>query len=298
MELKPGNQDVAGENNDIEDDTIEDESLDADQASSVEGDEDDGENSTTDADEGDQSSDSDQTDETGEEGKDEKDEQDDKTKYAFKKKAFQLQEERQKREKAEQKAAAAEAKLAELTKPKRPIVPDYPDPLDPLYQQKLKSRDEALIAQQKYDNDVASAEHQKKAASQDVVNQMLEGLKQKQTSFQEKITDLGLDAKDIDADEKTIIPFINSSNAPTAEYILGHDNGPLIVKYLANDPIEMDKVSRMTPMNAAVYINNEISPKAEKYKPATTKTPAPAKVINGRSKIKQEDPMIAGATFE
>jgi len=66
-----------------------------------------------------------------------------------------------------------------------------------------------------------------------------------------------------------------------ANHIAGHENGPLIVTYLATNPEELSNLADMNPMQAAVHVSNVLSEKAAVMKPKTSNAPDPVVPLGG-----------------
>ncbi len=85
-----------------------------------------------------------------------------------------------------------------------------------------------------------------------------------------------------------------------ARFLLEADDGPLNVLYLANadNAEDLDKISKMSEVQAAVYIATVVAPKAASLKPKSSNAPDPHYTPRGRAKNVQEYSNLEGATFE
>ncbi len=223
--------------------------------------------------------------------------QQDKIDFAFSKKQKQFQEEKRLRKEAENKNAQYKQQLQKFQQPKRPDIPEMPDMLDPQYEQKLQLREETIKAQVIHDQRLKMQQQHNKQRQQQQLQARANELKQKTNAYAERSKNFGISDEDAKKYEDSIAPFISPKNAKIAEYILDHEQGPLIVKYLSKNPMEMEKLSSMNPMNAAVYISSTIAEKSAKVKPKTSKTPAPGKTIKGKGGT-TKNAALEGATFE
>ncbi len=283
--LEQENQNVADENNDT---TVEESGegveLNDDQLSSQE--DDSVETSTTNANESGQ--DSEKKEPTDEEKKE----------YAFKKKAWQLQQERQKAEGLAEENRELKAKLDKRDAPKRPEVSELPDTFDPEYEAKMAERDAQLIDRDRYDRQEEYQKEQQQATLEEQQKSRVQAVQQQQADYAKNSTDLKLNQEEMAQAEQVVTSYITPANAPTAGFILGHEHGPLIVKALGDDPVEMGKVASMQPLQASVYITNTVLPKALKAMPSTTKTPDPISTPTGKGAPKSESPYLKGCTIE
>ncbi len=280
-------QDVA-ENDAIEDDTddvVIDEGEEEPTENADESDQD-----SENADESDQDSEEDKTDKT----------QDAKITYAFKKKSAQLREEKEKREALEQELAKKNAKLEELTAPQRPVVPDLPDSYDPQYAEKVAARDEAIKASVKYDQDIANAEARVREGQEAADAARHEQLVTQVNTFKERAESLDLDLTEFKVAEKAVATALGNSGGAIAEFLLQHEKGPLLVSHLNDNDLDLDKVTSLNPVDAAVYLVTEVVPKLADLKSSKkiSKAPRAAKTLSGRGKTRSRNPLLKGATFE
>lgn len=218
--------------------------------------------------------------------------------FAFQRKQRQLQEQRAANEALQRKLDAANAALGKYQQKTRPVIPPVPDTFDADYDRKMQERDQAILDQKEYDDNVrrqtAAVDQRKKQ----VVEKRLEDLKTMQNNFVANATKLGMDEKELNGYEAIMAPLVTPANAPIVEYIMQHESGPLLVKYLSTEPLELDDLTRLGPLQAGIQLETKILPKAEKLKPGTTKTPAPIDPLESKGKVKEDNPFIKGASFE
>lgn len=280
--------------------------LDGDQLSSDEGD--DKAKTAIDASEGDQDSidkveveDADKVKVVDDDDKDKAD-LDKKTKeqkmeHALYKRQKKLNAEKQKREQLEKQLAETQAKLYEATAPKRPVVPPLPDTLDSDYDVKIAEREKAIRDQQDYDNNVKKQQESMQQQAVRLAEQRASEIKQKEKSYEDKLEDFAIDKASADKYDKVVAGSLGPRHAETAEFLLDLDKGPLVVKFLATNPEELDKVSSMTPTQAAAYIATDILPQTGKLTPSKSKTPAPTKVLESKGGKPPKHPALEGAKF-
>jgi hypothetical protein len=80
-------------------------------------------------------------------------------------------------------------------------------------------------------------------------------------------------------------------------HIMERPDGPLVAKYLASNPLELDNLSGLSPYQAAIYVESQIAPKAAGLKKRTTSAPDPLTPPRGAGQPpKERGPK--GATFE
>jgi hypothetical protein len=80
--------------------------------------------------------------------------------------------------------------------------------------------------------------------------------------------------------------------------ILADPDGPLLTKYLAANPQEVQNLVSMNPYAAGAHMIN-LKAKAATLKPKTSSTPSPTTDISGGGgDVTRDSPLIKGATFE
>ena len=211
---------------------------------------------------------------------------------------FKFQEEKRGRLKTQQDLDAANAKIAEFEKAQPvPVVPPVPDSYDDNYVALMAARDKAIQDQATYNNNqivatqsIQNAEAERQKAAQEIINQNV-------ADYGTRSVALGLDQAEMAKKETALVG--SGLDGEVAGYILIDKNGPLIVKYLAENPLELDAITQMTPLAAAVHISTEITPKAAQYKPKQSDAPDPLKLPDGSGTMPdQENPLIKGVIYE
>ncbi len=200
--------------------------------------------------------------------------------------------------KAEAKAAELERKLAEATKEEIPAVPEIPDYMDPQYAEKMNQRDEIIVKHSRHAAEVEQAAALKKDSQQAQVDAQIAKIAEAKTGFSAAAADVGLSSKIVAAAEDTLVKYIPGKQE-LAMHLLTSETGPLDVLYLSQHPAEMEKISKMSDIQAAMYIANDITPKSGTLAAKTkTNAPSPMTVPAGGSKSATSDPLLDGATFE
>jgi hypothetical protein len=206
---------------------------------------------------------------------------------------------------AEEKRAKREleARLKDLEskvpQESRPDIPDIPDPYsfdtDDGYKDAIRKRDEALSRAVSYDTRQRSiAEQQQRQQQEEAIKQQIE-LENAVTTYSSRAAKLGVSQDELQAAGQQIENY--GVNLEVQKFILRDDSGPLITKYLAANPLELDAIRSLDPVSAAVKIATEIKPKASTLRPKTTSAPPPIETFNGAGQSEKfEGP--EGATFE
>ena len=82
-----------------------------------------------------------------------------------------------------------------------------------------------------------------------------------------------------------------------AGYILNDDKGPLITQYLAKNPLELDAISRMNPIQAGVFLEQNVKAKLNAMTKTKSSAPDPITTVSGNGLGKEESQHIKGGTF-
>jgi predicted GIY-YIG superfamily endonuclease len=80
-------------------------------------------------------------------------------------------------------------------------------------------------------------------------------------------------------------------------HIATHEEGPLIAVYLAANPLELDALRSMSPMQQAIKIENDIRAKASALKPKPSQAPEPPTTLNGNGATPGTSPWLEGGTY-
>jgi len=215
---------------------------------------------------------------------------------AINKQHAKYREEERKRKEAEARIEEYEAKLKKYETPKMPDVPPIPDPYDDDYEAKMKVRDEALLEKAKYDADVQYKALQEQRQLEEAEQAKRAEVQRSIEGYEAKATELGLNKDDVNKAGQKLVDY--GIRAEVAEFILADQDGPLITRYLAENPVEFDEINRMSAMMAAVTINSTIRAKASGLKPQPSRAPEPPEYIGGLGPGEQKDPLLEGVKFE
>lgn len=177
-----------------------------------------------------------------------------------------VEEERTKRE-------AAEAELNRLKAPQRPVIPEPPEQYDDDYAAKLAARDAALRDAAMFDASVQQQQYSQQQQHQAEQKKTQEALLEKVTTYSGRADKLGIDSTELQAAGNTVAQ--GGLDNSVVDYILTEEQGPAITTYLANNPLELDTIREMSPMQAGVYIANTVKAKAISSRPSPNPPPAP-----------------------
>jgi len=218
---------------------------------------------------------------------------------AINRKHFQVKEAEAKLEAERQRVAELEAKLnANKSDDTPPEIPELPDPYDEEYEKKVASRDEIIKQHAMYQIKLKLQEAQQQAIVKNQQKQHEETIKKAVESFDSNAEKLNLDKEDLKESENIVGAYVKDPQLAT--FLLEHEQGPLLVDYLAKNVTEFDKLSGMNNLSQAVHLVTNVLPKALS-KTKKTKAPDPIDVDTGRGSGEPADygeRALRGATFK
>lgn len=204
-------------------------------------------------------------------------------------KVFKAREEERKRHEAERRIQELQAKLPQDL---RPDIPPPPDAWDDDYEDKISQRDEAIKKAAEYDARKLVEQQYQQQEQQRIQQAKQQELMTQVQAYSERAKSFGIDEVSLrDAGQRVAQYGISDD---VASFILNDEEGPLITDYLAKNPLELERVRSMSPVQAGIYIATTVKPKTAR---TPTKAPPPADVVDGKSApARERGPK--GATFE
>ena len=199
---------------------------------------------------------------------------------------------------ARRRADDLERRLKELESKQSPefdgVVPSMPDPFDDDFESKVKAREEALqrkahadaIAMQQRE---AEAEAQRKREREEFERQQ-----KLQADFKKNASDLGVDQQSLADAAQAVVNYGVTPDIENA--ILSDANGPLILQYLAANPLELSDLIEANPLKAGMLLA-DVKSKSLSLKPKPSSAPPPPQALDGRG-APQKERGPKGATFE
>ena len=201
----------------------------------------------------------------------------------------------------EERAMAAEKRANDLQAqidaqaPKEVEIPPVPDPLSETYAEDVQTRDTAIQQKTELDAGIARKAEDQQKQDEARVTKDEEDLKQRIAGFDTNTVTHGLNPIEVKQAADTVIA--NGLSDMFSDMLLEDPDGPLIVSYLKDNPVEQDEMNRMTPFQLVNHLN-EIRPKASLLKPQTSNAPNPPIVLSGGGVEELEDPLLKGAVFD
>ena len=157
-------------------------------------------------------------------------------------------------------------------------IPPMPDAFEDDFDEKVKQRDEAIIAQANFNANQNAYVQQQELSQQQAAQAQQVKIQESMTSYSSKATELGIDQKELQDAGNAVAGYGLSDDLVL--HILGDSDGPLITKHLAANPQDGYKLASMSPFDVGSFLG-DIKTKASALKPKTSKAPAPVDNLQG-----------------
>lgn len=211
---------------------------------------------------------------------------------------FEMRRERREREQAQHELAQLQAQQANPIA-ERPDIPDVPDQFADDFAEQQAKRDTAIREAERFDAQSEWGQQRQIELQQQAQHQQHQEFQKTADTFKERATKLGISDDELKQNGERLISY-QVLSTQEIDLILSDEQGPLITKFLANNPVELERLisepagssSRMS------MLLTDIKTKASALKAKTTSTPAPLDSINGNSgSVQDKYPGTDGMTF-
>lgn len=210
---------------------------------------------------------------------------------AIAKKTWQMREEQRKNEELQRQLQQVQSQIPQQA---RPVIPELPDPYDDDYEDRVKQRDQAILAQARYDAEQnVKLQQAQQAALQEQYQKQQEQQKMI-SSYADRAQKLGVDPVALQQAGNAVAQM--GVNDDVTTFILQDDHGPLITEYLAANPMELDAMRGVPSYMAVLNIAQNIKPKLAAKLNKTPAAPAPTDTLSGSGVSAERG--AKGATFE
>ena len=182
----------------------------------------------------------------------------------------------------------------------RPVVPEIPDPYtltDEQYRHKQAERDKALRDAAAFDARQQALQEQARQLQYAQEQQRQREVEEVVQTYTQRATQLGVKSEELQQAAQVVGAFGLGCNDPLTQFILADEHGPLITKYLAKNPLELEQLVSMPVTQAAVRIATSIKQKAAALKPKVNTAPDPVDTPRSTGTGQKTRGPI-GATFE
>ena len=179
-----------------------------------------------------------------------------------------------------------------------PIVPPMPDAFDDNFEQQVQERDRKIQERAVWQSEQNFLKQQQESQFAEQQQQQQQKVMQSVQTYEERAKEFGIDKKELEQ-----VGNLVSQSGISIDLqmdLLDDPDGALIVKHLASDVNSLDQLTRMTPYQAANFINSKVRPQAIKLKPRTSTAPPPVDNLSGSPVDTDANKysIVAGAKFE
>lgn len=201
------------------------------------------------------------------------------------------------RKRIEAEAETLRKELAEIkAKAEAVEVPPVPDPYSDDFEQQVKARDEAVKKQAQQEAARSRLEDDAKRKEAEARAKEEEATRAKIAGFDSNMVNLGLNPLEVNQAANALADY-GISNA-LEDVLLEDEEGPLLVQYLAKNPVELEALEGMSALQMLKTLDGEVRQKASLLKPKTSAAPNPPDTLTGGGVKEIEDPLLKGAVFE
>lgn len=213
---------------------------------------------------------------------------------AIAKKTFELRETERRLEAERQER---ERYALELEKYRAPVldIPPMPDPYEDGYEQKVRARDQAIALKAAHDAQNYQRQQAQQAQEQEANYRRQQELERSVSEYKSNALKFGVKQDELTQAAQTVANY--GINEDLAMAIIQDEQGALITTYLADNIEDLDKVVRMTPIQAAMYIASVVKPKAQARKPKVSNAPEPTLAVRGNGAPESKSPLLKGVTY-
>ena len=185
----------------------------------------------------------------------------------------ELEEERAKRIELESKQPTAVA-------PDIPSIPDkYEFDSDEEYHRAVIDRDDKIRQKVEFESQQKLITQHNAQIEQNALIESQQAQAKAENALVERADKNGIKQQDLLAAANTVGQF--RLNADIADHLINDVDGDVMIMHLAENPIELDKLSRMSTFDAARMIDTVVREKAQTLKQKSSSAPDPSTLIKG-----------------
>ncbi len=195
--------------------------------------------------------------------------------------SFQTRRERREREAAQAEVARMQAEQSQSSGT-RPDVPEMPDQYDDNFTERMAAREAAVREVERFDVNADNYQRQQENAYYAQQAQEQQRMQKVGQDFQDTALKLGIPKDEVRHNGQRVVDSgVLSSHE--MDMILGDEQGPLITKYLSENPVALNHLSQLPPGSSErmTHLLVDIKQKASALKAKTTSTPEPISTVSG-----------------
>ena len=201
------------------------------------------------------------------------------------------------RVKAEERTNAAEKELEKLkAKQAEVVIPPVPNRYSETFDADILTRDTAIKQQADLDAEQTRLADERKKDDEVRLTEESAAMNEKVAAFDSNMVTHGLNPAETKKAADTVIGYGISTTFQ--DVLLEDPDGPLLVTYLSQNPVELEDMNRMSVLQLVNHLNGDIRQKASLLKPQTSNAPNPPTTIKGGGAPEQKEDWEKGAQYE
>jgi hypothetical protein len=175
-------------------------------------------------------------------------------------------------------------------------IPPVPDQYSDNFETDIAKRDEAVKRKAEYDAQQERIAADQKRQDDAKVAESNTREQEQIATFDKNMVTLGLNPIEVKAAADTILGYGISDGL--SDFILEDPDGPLLVQYLKDNPVELESMNSMSTLSLYNHINADVRAKASLLKPKTSNAPNPPIVLDGGGAPESPESWEKGAVYE
>jgi hypothetical protein len=183
------------------------------------------------------------------------------------------------RERDELKSKVEASAPKQLQKVEVPAVPDQLMLSPEEYQKKMSEWESAMRKSVEVEQENKKILAQQQAQQQELLKKQQEEFETKRTTYMSRAKALGVAETELQSSAQTLAQY--GLNGELAALIFEDEDGPLLTKYLAQNPLEVEALSSLPAMKAAVRLATIVKANASALKPKPSSAPDPLDLPKG-----------------
>ena len=176
-----------------------------------------------------------------------------------------------------------------------PPIPDEPDIFADDYEEKKRAYIEAIRKRERWEAEQEVKKLYAEQLQQQQSQKQMQELQKQSEVYVKKASEFGIKPEELQEYGQAAAQYVNQDLAMA---IVADDEGALITKYLALNPLEAESLSQMNPYAAAMHLERSIRPKAQQLKPKPSNAPKPPTKVDGKANVDNSGLKHARGSFE
>lgn len=206
--------------------------------------------------------------------------QQDSVQKAINKQHAKYREEERKRLAAESELTKLKNEIAENSKTSEPIVPQMPDQFDDNFDELMAERERRFRERVEYDLRQKLEDEKAQRGKDKLQAKKNDELLSRVSNYSDRALQQGITKEELQSIGSTLQQAGISEDL--ANFILDDNQGPLLGRYLADNPLELDELRHMPTAQAVIKLHSEVRGNISTSNNNITAAPDPVKGVSGK----------------